>query len=82
MYPKLTLSPTITFPLSAFSFPEIILNSVVFPAPLGPIIPTIAPGGILNDKLSINNLSPKPLYIFLISITLAPNLSPDGITIC
>ena len=45
-------------------------------------MPTIAPGGTLNDKLSINNLSPKPLLIFFASITFVPNLSPEGITIC
>ena len=46
------------------------------------MIPMIAPGGILSERSSINNLSPKPLLIFFNSITFDPNLSPEGITIC
>ena len=69
-------------PESEVSFLDNILNKVVFPAPFGPMIPTIAPGGILSERSSINNLSPKPLLIFFNSITFDPNLSPEGITIC
>ena len=36
----------------------IIRNSVVLPAPFGPMTPTIAPGGTLNDRSSISSRSP------------------------
>jgi len=37
------------------------LNSVVLPAPLGPMTPTMPPGGNLKERSSINSRSPKPL---------------------
>ena len=48
-------------PLSGVSCPISILNNVDFPAPFGPMIPTIAPGGILKLKFSNSTLSPKRL---------------------
>ena len=42
----------------ASRLPVIIRNSVVLPAPLGPMMPTIAPGGTLNDRSSISSRSP------------------------
>ncbi len=70
-----------TSPLSGFSNPIIILNSVDLPAPLGPIMPTIAPAGILKLKLSMSNLSLKALVTPLNSITWSPKRSPAGIKI-
>ena len=35
-------------------------NSVVLPAPLGPMTPTMPPGGSLKLRSSISSLSPKP----------------------
>ena len=58
------------------------LNSVLFPAPFGPIIPTIPPGGKEKDKLSNKILSSKCIPKFFTSITLDPSLSPLGIIIC
>jgi hypothetical protein len=39
----------------------IMRNSVVLPAPLGPMTPTMAPLGSSNERLSNSSLSPKPL---------------------
>ena len=43
---------------SGFSLPVISRNSVVLPAPFGPMMPTIAPGGTWNDRSSISSRSP------------------------
>ena len=53
-----TVGPIVILPVSGFSLPAIMRNSVVLPAPLGPMMPTIAPGGMRNDRLSISSLSP------------------------
>jgi hypothetical protein len=45
-------------PAVGFSWPVIILNSVVLPAPLGPMTPTMPPGGSLNSRSSISSRSP------------------------
>jgi hypothetical protein len=45
-------------PESGFSWPVIIRNSVVLPAPLGPMTPTMPPGGSLNVRSSISSRSP------------------------
>ena len=60
-YPTLTVSPTSKCPLSAVSIPIIIRKSVVFPAPLGPIIPTIPLGGNMKLRFSKSSFSPKAL---------------------
>ena len=54
---------------------------VVFPAPFGPIIPTIPAGGNLKFKLSYNNLSPNDFATAFASITLFPKRGPFGIGI-
>ena len=82
MKPRLTVSPKTISPLSTSSIPVTILNNVVFPAPFGPIIPTIAPGGTSKDKSSINSLPSYDFFIFLAFITTLPSLSPKGIVIC
>ena len=57
-YASLTESPSLIFPASGFSCPVMIRKSVVLPAPLGPITPTIAPAGILNERSSMSCRSP------------------------
>ena len=47
-------------PSSGLSWPTIMRNSVVLPAPFGPITPTMPPGGSLKERSSISSLSPKP----------------------
>ena len=51
----------VMLPLSGVSCLVIIRNSVVLPAPLGPITPTMPPGGNLKVRSSISRLSPKAL---------------------
>ena len=53
-----TVWPIVILPESGFSLPVIMRKSVDLPAPLGPMMPTIAPGGILNERLSISRRSP------------------------
>ena len=57
----LTVSPTLMVPLSGSSSPMSILNSVVLPAPLGPMTPTMPLRGSVNDRSSMSTRSPKPL---------------------
>ena len=61
--------------------PISILNSVDLPAPLGPMMPTIAPDGISMLKLSISRRSPKLFETFLNSTTELPRRSPGGMKI-
>src|SRR5262249_55231889 len=77
----LTVLPMATLPLSAFSLPRISLNNVDLPAPFGPMMPTIAPGGTLKESLSISRRSPKPFETSLNSITSLPRRSATGIKI-
>ncbi len=42
----------------AVSCPVMMLNSVDLPAPLGPITPTMPPGGSMKDRSSNSSLSP------------------------
>src|SRR5712691_10093629 len=67
-----TVSPSLSVPTSGCSSPTIIRNSVVLPAPFGPITPTIPAGG--SEKLSLSNssLSPKPFATPSSSITTSP----------
>ena len=73
--------PIITSPVSAFSLPWIILNSVDLPAPFGPMMPTIAPAGTLKLSLSISSRSPKLFDTLLNSITSLPRRSATGMKI-
>src|SRR6478735_3759705 len=59
----------------------IILNSVVLPAPLGPMMPTMPPRGSVNDRSSMRTRSPKPLVSPLASTTTLPRRGPGGIWI-
>lgn len=45
--PNFTVGPSSMVPASGATFPERTLNSVVFPQPLAPITPTMAPGSCL-----------------------------------
>jgi hypothetical protein len=45
-------------PESGFSWPVMILKRVDLPAPLGPMTPTIPPGGSVKDRFSKSSLSP------------------------
>ena len=56
-----TVGPIRISPESGFSWPAIIRKSVVFPAPLGPMIPTIAPAGTTKLTSSISSRSPYAL---------------------
>ena len=53
-----TVGPISILPASGFSLPVIMRKSVDLPAPFGPMMPTIAPGGIESDSLSISSRSP------------------------
>ena len=66
-------------PPSGCSTPVSILNSVVLPAPFGPITPTMPPGGSLKDKSSISSRSPKAFDKPPTSSTTPPSLGPGGI---
>ncbi len=48
-----------TVPLDVFKFPAIKLNNVVFPEPLGPIIPVIDPRLIFNEHSETAAKPPK-----------------------
>jgi hypothetical protein len=56
-------------------------KSVDLPAPLGPMMPTIAPGGILNERLSISTGRRSDLVTFSNSITSLPRRSATGMKI-
>ena len=73
--------PITTSPLSGFSLPAISLKSVDLPAPLGPMMPTMAPAGILKFRLSIKRRSPKDLLTPLNSMTSLPRRSATGMKI-
>ena len=68
-------------PESGCSSPTIIRKSVVLPAPLGPITPTMPAGGSENDRSSISRRSPKPLRSPSASITVEPSRWPAGMWI-
>ena len=57
----------ITFPDEDFKLPAIKLNSVVFPEPLGPIIPVILPFLIVIEQSETADNPPKFFDKFLIS---------------
>ena len=57
-------------------------KSVVLPAPLGPITPTIPAGGSEKERSSISSLSPKALRRWSASITRSPRRGPAGMWIC
>jgi hypothetical protein len=77
----LTVLPISISPESGCSLPISIRNSVDLPAPFGPMMPTIAPGGTLKLSLSSSRRSPKDLLTFENSITLPPRRSPTGMKI-
>jgi len=54
----LTVSPIFSVPPSGFSCSVIMRNSVVLPAPLGPMTPTIPPRGKVKSRPSIRTFSP------------------------
>ena len=51
------------------------------PAPFGPMMPTIAPAGTLNDSPSISIRSPYDLRTSLNSMTSLPRRSATGMKI-
>ena len=76
-----TVWPIVILPASGFSLPVIMRNSVVLPAPFGPMTPTIAPAGMRNERSSIRSLSPYALRTFSNSITASPSRSATGMKI-
>ena len=64
--PQLRLRPSSTSPASGFSSPAIVLNSVVLPAPFGPINPPMTPAGKSKDIPSTAVKPPNRLVISLI----------------
>ena len=65
-------------PLSCNKLPEIILNKVLFPAPLGPIIPTHSLFSILILTFFKTSLAPKFLEI-LFSEEIIPIFIPGAL---
>jgi hypothetical protein len=55
---RFTVWPIFTSPESGFSLPAIIRKSVDLPAPFGPMMPMIAPGGTMKERLSMRRRSP------------------------
>ena len=64
-----TVWPILTSPLSGCCWPAIMRNRVDLPAPFGPMMPTIAPGGTLKLRLSINTRLPNDFVTFTNSMT-------------
>eukprot|EP00962_Isochrysis_galbana_P045049 scaffold17636_cov120-Isochrysis_galbana.AAC.11 len=56
-------------PASGDCSPVNMRSSVVLPAPFGPTMPTIAPGGIEKDRSSMSVRDPNFLTTFFASIT-------------
>ena len=80
-YASCTVSPSRSSPASGASSPAIIRNSVVLPAPFGPITPTIPAGGSENSRFSNSRRSPKPFATPVASITRSPSRGPGGMWI-
>mmetsp|Transcript_34823 Transcript_34823/g.79000 ORF Transcript_34823/g.79000 Transcript_34823/m.79000 type:complete len:200 (-) Transcript_34823:111-710(-) len=78
MLTNFTDSPSESSPPSGASSPLSILIRVVFPAPFGPTMPTMPPGGREKDKPSMRLRPPKPLTSCSHSITLVPRRGPGG----
>ena len=77
-YASFTVSPSEILPLSGLSSPATSLSRVDLPAPLGPMIPTMLPGGIERSRCSSSSRSPNALVTSLISITVLPRRGPGG----
>ncbi len=58
-----------------------VLNSVVFPTPFGPMTPTIPLRGKENDRSLMSTRPSKPLSRFPTSTTTLPSRGPAGIWI-
>ena len=80
-YASATVGPTRNEPESGASSPTIMRNSVVLPAPLGPMTPTMAAGGSENVSTSISSRSPYPFCNPSASTTTSPSRGPGGIMI-
>src|SRR5438552_1803992 len=76
-----TGSPTVRVPPSGCSSPVIKRKRVVFPAPLGPMIPTMPPRGSEKLRSSKSSLSPYALRRAFASTTRSPSRGPGGIEI-
>jgi hypothetical protein len=73
-----TVSPMSRLPPSGCSCPVIMRKSVVLPAPFGPMIPTMPPGGSENETSSNSSVSPKAFESPLASTTLSPSRGASG----
>ena len=76
-----TVSPIRSVPASGFSCPVIIRNSVVLPAPFGPMTPTIPPRGSVKLRSSIRSRSPYAFRTPRASTTMSPRRGPGGMKI-
>ena len=80
-YASFTVSPILISPTSGFSCPVIIRNSVVLPAPLGPMTPIMPPWGREKFISSQRRLSPYAFETLCASIATSPSRGPEGINI-
>jgi DNA mismatch repair protein MutL len=76
--PRVVLEPMRIDPLSGSSLPTIIRSRVVLPAPLGPMMPTMEPGGTVAENLSRIRRSSKDLVMLSNSKTTSPSRGPGG----
>ena len=74
--PEITVSPKTTSPEVGDIAPEMTLNRVVFPAPLGPMIPVIVFSSTWRSILNSASIPPKALEILLHANNAVTGFSP------
>src|SRR4029079_7222635 len=76
--PILSVSPIFSVPTSGFSWPVIMRNTVVLPAPFGPMTPTMPPRGSVKLRSSNSRRSPYAFRTPRASTTMSPRRGPGG----